>query len=479
MRIAIVSYHFTPSTMVAALRARGLAKYLGRAGHSVTVVTSEPNPETSAEWEVVTVPGRTPSSRMREALGVSQHHTVVDALSKRGPSRWLAGILKVARRAVQELVFWPDEAIGWSRKVRGWLSERISAGEIDVVITTSPPASVHFTMLSADRRDVIWIADFRDLWTIAHHYPLSRLRRAIDRRSDARIFREADAVTVATEGFAKTALAAFPDTRISVVYNGYDPEMFCAPVCTAPNQKLTLVHAGSLYGGRVDPSVLFAAIARLVASGRIRRDRLQVDFFSANEAWLERRIAEHGIGDVATVHGTQPRERVLEAYSAADVLLLIQWDTPGELAVMPAKIFEYLASRRRILAVGSPHGGEVDRLLEATGAGSVVRDVDATSEAIADLYDEFDRTGLVAPPADEAALEVWTQVAMAQAMQDAIDAADAARRMSRGRRGRRAMPADGYPAHDSPSTARPGRDRPSSHEIARLTVPTNSHPPAI
>jgi glycosyltransferase involved in cell wall biosynthesis len=430
MRIAIVSYHFTPSTMVAALRARGLAKYLGRAGHSVTVLTAEPEPERSPGWEVVTVPGRTPSSRIRQALGVSQHHTVVNALSETGPRRALHLPLVAARRTVQEAVFWPDEAAGWSKRVRRRLDELIASDAVDVVISTSPPASAHMAVLGADRRNVAWVADYRDLWTLAHHYPLSPLRRALDRRWDARVFREADAVTVATNGFAETARAAFPQARLSVVYNGFDPETFELPPRTSPNTKLTLVHAGSLYGGRVDPEVLFAAIERLRHDGRVPRDGLHVDFFSAAEAWLTRSVAEHGLEDIVTVHGTRPREEVIRAYASADVLVLLQWDTPGERAVMPAKTFEYLAAGRFVLAVGSPRGGEVDRLLAQTRAGSVVNDVAETADAVARLYDEFRGTGLVKVPSDEAAVARWTQMAMADAMLRAIETARDVRRGS-------------------------------------------------
>jgi hypothetical protein len=100
--------------------------------------------------------------------------------------------------------------------------------------------------------------------------------------------------------------------------------------------------------------------------------------------------------------------------------VLIQWDTPGELSVMPAKVFEYLASRRYMLCVGSPHGGEVDRLLAKTHAGAIVRDVDSTAEAIAALYDEWNTTGFVADRTEESARAEWTQMAMAHAMEKAI-----------------------------------------------------------
>lgn len=432
MKIAILSYHFTPSTMVAALRARGLAKYLGRAGHEVTVVTAQPDPETSSVYDVVTLPGRTPSSRMREAMGLSPHHTIVDALSDGEAGSARAAVLRALRRGAQEIVFWPDEAAEWAGRVRGWVTARSRSGALDAVISTSPPVSTHLAALRADRRGVAWVADYRDLWTAAHHYPLSAARRAFDRRWDARIAREADAVTVATEGFARTVRSAFPGTPVAVVYNGYDPGMFANTSRATPNGRLTLVHAGSLYGGRVDPSVLLDAIVQVTSSGRIPRDRIRLEFFSAAEAWLTRKIADRALGDVVVVHGTRPRELVIEAYRTADVLVLMQWDDPGELAVMPAKTFEYLGARRSLLCVGCGAGGEVDRLVASSGAGVVVRDVGAAARALGALYDEFSVTGFVSDPTDELIRLEFTQMAMAGSMEEALDRAAGAAR-SRGR----------------------------------------------
>jgi glycosyltransferase involved in cell wall biosynthesis len=267
------------------------------------------------------------------------------------------------------------------------------------------------------------VADFRDLWTLAHHYPLSRARRALDRRTEARIMSEAGAVTVATDGFARVVREAYPEAAVSVVHNGYDPEMFDAPERDAPNTKLTLLHAGSLYGGRVDPAVLFRAMRTLVDDGRVPMDRIHLDLYSAKEAWLTRSVTEHGLDGVVTVHGTCPRSCVIEAYAASDILVLLQWDDPGECDVLPAKMLEYLASRRSILAVGSRPGGEVDRMLASTGAGTISRDVDDTADAIATLYHEFAQTGFVRIPIDEDARALWTQSAMAEAMHAAIESA--------------------------------------------------------
>jgi hypothetical protein len=86
-------------------------------------------------------------------------------------------------------------------------------------------------------------------------------------------------------------------------------------------------------------------------------------------------------------------------------------------------MLEYLASRRSILAVGSRPGGEVGRMLASTKAGTISRGVDDTADAIAALYDEFERTGFVRVPIDEDARALWTQAAMAAAMQAAIEAA--------------------------------------------------------
>lgn len=422
MNIVLIAYHFTPSTMVGSLRARGLAQHLHELGHDITVITAEPDPERSTSWDVISVPHRTFASRVRRCLGVSDHHTVHDALGG-NRNRLTSRSLAFLRRAAEEVLFWPDQAAAWGRAARKLLDAKVRRGEANLVLSTSPPVSSHVALLRSGGPGIPWVADFRDLWTEAHHYPYSAARRWVERRTEDRIARTAQIITCATTGFTQLMRIAHPDAHVVTVYNGFDPALLSALREREPNPRFTVVHAGNLYGGRVDPSVFFKALCTLFDHYSIPRSSVAVEFFTARESWLLDMVDAHDLSDVVAIHGIRPRDEVHAALSRADVLLLLQWDHPGEAAVLPAKTLEYLASRRFILSIGSPPGGEVDRLLRRTGAGCRCNDVDSAAALLKSLWEEHAAHGFVRDRTNELERARWSQQAMALAMADAIGAA--------------------------------------------------------
>jgi hypothetical protein len=68
----------------------------------------------------------------------------------------------------------------------------------------------------------------------------------------------------------------------------------------------------------------------------------------------------------------------MERMMGADLLLLVVGETHG--GMVPAKIFDYLAARRPILAIGPP-GSEAGMILEESGAGGVLAATDVAGIA--------------------------------------------------------------------------------------------------
>jgi glycosyltransferase involved in cell wall biosynthesis len=68
-------------------------------------------------------------------------------------------------------------------------------------------------------------------------------------------------------------------------------------------------------------------------------------------------------------------------------------DVPGAEGIVPGKVFEYIGSRRPVLAVGPE--GAVAELVRTTGAGWVLprNDVSGIADAVASLYEEWSRAG--------------------------------------------------------------------------------------
>lgn len=85
-----------------------------------------------------------------------------------------------------------------------------------------------------------------------------------------------------------------------------------------------------------------------------------------NDQWLKKNI--HFEGYVS-------HREVFDYYKKANLLLLILTDTKNAKGNIPGKIFEYLATRRPILALGDPQGDSA-HILRSGNANAVFKHTD-------------------------------------------------------------------------------------------------------
>jgi glycosyltransferase involved in cell wall biosynthesis len=276
----------------------------------------------------------------------------------------------------------PDENVSWNLTAVP-AAIRIARREgIDVVVTTSPPTSVHLVGAAVKRATgARWIADLRDSMVANPHRRvesrLVRAKEATGERVARLVGRYADAVTAVTDPIGEE-LRGLGARRVETIANGCDFEDF-AGLEYRPATRFRLTHTGSFFGRR-SPRALLEALAGtevdIVA-------RFVGDFRSSDREWAERL----GLGDRLELHPYLPRRQVLELQRDSEALLLLIPESGGRgRAVLSAKVFEYLAAQRPILAAVPPGGAAAD-LVRETGAGVVVApdDVDGLREALVRL----------------------------------------------------------------------------------------------
>ena len=310
----------------------------------------------------------------------------------------------------------------------GWLPWAVSAGlriarddPVDLVYSTSPPATVHLIAGCLARRlGKPWVADFRDPWfeeMPEPGAPAGRLFRAIDRRLEAHVVRACSQL-VTTTGLQREALAAryptLPAGKFAVIPNGYDEADFGAlpspsdAPAAASDGLLRIVHAGSINPHFRDPVPLFEAVRRAADAGRLDAQRIRLRFLGggayAESPELRRAAADRGLAGQVEIVGRLPYAQALRELADADLLLLLQASDDTR-ALVPAKLYEYLRMDRPVLALTLP--GEVAALLDRTGGGFAVDPADAQRLAatVGTLYERWQTGTLAACRADRAALQ--------------------------------------------------------------------------
>jgi glycosyltransferase involved in cell wall biosynthesis len=300
-------------------------------------------------------------------------------------TRGLERIGRQARLAGRRLLV-PDENVSWNLTAIP-AAIRIAREEgIDVVLTTSPPSSVHLIGAAVKRAAGIpWVADLRDsLVAHPHRRAESLAVRAKEQGEHAvarLVARFADAIVCVSEAIADELREREPRGRVVHISNGSDFDDF-AGLEYVRGERFRITHAGSFFGKR-DPRPFLTALQpvdEVVA-------RFLGDFRSADREWAE----TLELGDRLELIPYAPRRRSLELQRDSEALLLLIPEAGGRgKGVLSGKVFEYLAAERPILAVVPPDGAAAD-LLRETGAGVVVApdDVDGMARELAALRDAW------------------------------------------------------------------------------------------
>lgn len=288
----------------------------------------------------------------------------------------------------------PDASVTWNLTAIPAAIRIVRREGIDVVLTTSPPGSIHLVGASVKRATgARWLADLRDALVANQHRradtAATRARQATNERLARLVARQADAISCASEAIAEEMRALAPRGPVRTIANGCDFDDF-AGLEYRPGERFRITHAGSFFGQR-DPRPFLEALA---ASGLDLEARFVGDFRSADREWAE----TLGLGDRLKLIPYAPRAEALRLERDSEALLLLVPEAGGRgKGVLSGKVFEYLAAGRPILALVPPDGAAAE-LIRETRAGIVVApdDVEGIRAALEELHGRF-RDGGLAP----------------------------------------------------------------------------------
>lgn len=265
-------------------------------------------------------------------------------------------------------VFIPDARVFWVKPSVTFLKRYLKEHQIDTIITTGPPHSLHLIGLQLKKElNITWLADFRDPWTtIGYHKELklsswaARKHKALEKE----VMNSCDQLIV-TSPTTKIEFEAITTKPIEVITNGYDLEQ----VSKKPlDGKFTLAHIGSLLSAR-NPIILWKALQELIAENRVFKEQFQLKLIGAVSAEVEESIAKFGLSNHVNNLGYLSHDDAIVAQYSSQVLLLIEIDSEETKCIIPGKLFEYMVSERPIIAIG-PENADFAQIIKETNTGT-------------------------------------------------------------------------------------------------------------
>ena len=378
MKVLLVTMYFPPAGGGGVQRPLKFATHLPALGIETHVLAPD-----DPKW-LYSDPGLAPPTQAwihRARYLGPRAHRLADELHGRSG----LDLLSRQARSLSRRVLVPDENVAWNLTAIPAAVRIVRSEGIDVVLTTSPPNSVHLIGAAVKRMTgVRWVADLRD--SIASH-PHRRVERAAVRAKEkvsasvARLVaRQADVIVAASDAIAEEALGLEPAGVVTTILNGADFDDF-AGLEYRRGDRFRITHTGSFFGKR-DPRPFLSALAESGLQDVVAR--FVGDFRVADRDWAE----SLGLGDRLELLPHVSRREALALQRDSDALLLLIPDAGGRgQGVLSGKVFEYLAAERPILAAVPPEGAAAE-LIRETGAGVVAApdDVPALTRALTDLH---------------------------------------------------------------------------------------------
>lgn len=369
-RVLVITYYWPPTGGSGVQRWLKFTKYLPDNGWQPVICTPS-NPEQLVrdeylereihpQAEIIKLPITEPYRIYRKLTGgkgVSKEVNVVNASGGNSLfgrfSMWVRGNL-----------FVPDPRCLWIAPTVRYLKRYLASHPVDLIVTTGPPHSMHLIGQRLKRATGIpWIADFRDPWTEIFYFKHITMSDRIRRRHKAleqEVLDESDCL-VAVSPIVRDDFASRTSTPVRLVTNGWDKEDFGA-MQDSSSESFNIVHTG-LFAADGNPQTLWKILKELCDSDPLMRKKLKITLVGKTDSAVIDSIMANGL--TLEDEGYCPHNVAVQRQREASVLILPLRKEPEYKAVVPGKLFEYMASGRPVIGIGEPDGAMASILLQS------------------------------------------------------------------------------------------------------------------
>ena len=336
---------------------------------------------------------------------ISEPYRLSKWISSKKTKRISSGIIETENPSLLEkLMLWirgnffiPDARKNWVAPSVDYLNEILSKENIETIITTGPPHSVHLIgQQLREKHQITWLADFRDPWTsIGYHKKLRLTQKSQEKHKELEhlVLNKADKIIVTSP--TTKEFERITSKPVEVITNGYDSD-YQGNVNLDDN--FTISHIGSLLTGR-NPKNLWKVLSDMARENEIFRTELQLEFIGVISKEVLDSLYHHELAPYLKLRGYVSHSQAIRRQQRSQVLLLAEIDSEETKGIIPGKLFEYMAARRPILSIG-PNDWDAGAIVTETntGANFNYKDYSDLKKTLLDWYSQYRKKGLKVSP---------------------------------------------------------------------------------
>lgn len=397
-KVLIITYYWPPSGGAGVQRWLKFSKYLSDYGWEPVILTVNPEYASYPQKDNSLMEEVSPFLkiiRTKSSTGIFSVYKMLTG-SREVPYGGFANedspdFLQRLSRFIRGNFVLPDARKGWNKYALNAAFDILKDKNIRAVITSSPPHSTQLAGLKLKKKtNIKWIADLRDPWTDIYYsekmYQTSFAVK-INLSMERKVLNCADRVITTckatTELFRSKLSKDQHPGKIITITNGYDPVDFNFD--NIRPEKFTITYLGT-YAGTYDAKPLAEAIDYFKARNS---DPITLSFIGKADSRIERLFGNKESVSLQIIPYIEHSEAMKHLAASVALLIVVPSDRK-EAEMIPGKLFEYLASNRKIIALG-PKDSDVAGILKKTKGGKMFSGNDSAElgEYLISLNEDF------------------------------------------------------------------------------------------
>lgn len=281
----------------------------------------------------------------------------------------------------KKILYIPDALMPWANIAYKESLVLINKEDIPIICTSIPSYSCHIAGLKLKKAkpDIVWVADFRDLWVDRPGRPkMSLLRQFIESKMEKNVVVLSDTIIVASPAWKDRLEEKYGETisaKTVVITNGFDSEKLDSLNAKKENTgKIIITNTGAMFSSET-PVPFLQALGELCQSKMVNVNEIEVRLigYAGDEVNnINRMIDKYNLGNTVKQLGTMSHDECVVEQKSADILLLCNGMQHRE--TIRGKSFEYMATGKRILALTPIIGAQADILHQSNVATIVNHD---------------------------------------------------------------------------------------------------------
>ena len=355
-KILIITYYWPPKGGVGVQRWLKLSKYLNKKKYQPIIYTSSGG---VTPLEDSTLINEVPSDIEVLKKNIFEPQKLFSFFTQQRPNSDI--LIQKESGFFQNMLIWlranlfiPDTRSLWINPSVQFLNQYLRNNPVDVVISTGPPHSMHLIALALKQQNNLkWIADFRDPWTEIEYFenlPLLSSSRSKHKKLEKKVLNTADLVLSVSESWSNN-LIALGAQKTSVLTNGYDPDDYNDNFPNKMESEFKIGYFGLYNAGR-DHSFFWETLSTLSKNEVDFSQNLQLLFAGEVHSDFINVLKSFKFYEKLEYHDYLSHRDSIRNMMQCNLLLVTQADEKSINGRIPAKLFEYLATKQPILVIG-------------------------------------------------------------------------------------------------------------------------------